>query len=198
MVPAWFWLHAHQQQSGCGGTDRMDSGCALGHTVMSGFSGIHTQQVHLEKPELFSVSEVKGLLYDECDTAEECFSVCKARVQRRKHGHVKTHSAPLFPLQITPQPSIVFQNICGHFNFTVTSLPPPHVCGCTCLLWHVASSQLVLVQDSIFRSASYHKNVWRNTAPLFIFVLITQNTTVPVICISHMPSTQRSRTKWSS
>lgn len=50
---------------------------AMRHIVMSGLSGIHTQQVHLEKPETFSVTGVKGLLCDECDAAEECIGVFK-------------------------------------------------------------------------------------------------------------------------
>lgn len=40
---------------------------------MTGFLGIHTHLVHLEKPEMVSVTEVKDILYDECDPAEECF-----------------------------------------------------------------------------------------------------------------------------
>lgn len=59
---------------------------------MSGLSGIHTHQVDLVKPEMFSVSGVKDILYDECDPAEECFTVCIAHVQRRKHGSVKIHT----------------------------------------------------------------------------------------------------------
>lgn len=42
---------------------RMHAGCALEHTVMSGLSGIHTHRVHLEKPGMFSVSEVKDRTY---------------------------------------------------------------------------------------------------------------------------------------
>ena len=59
-------------------------GFALEHAVTSGLSGIHTHRVHLEKPELFSVTS--------CDPAEECSGVCIAHVQRRKHGHVKVHT----------------------------------------------------------------------------------------------------------
>ena len=54
----------------------MHADCASERALMSGLSGIHTQRVHLEKPEILSVSEVKDIIYDECDPAEECFGVC--------------------------------------------------------------------------------------------------------------------------
>lgn len=43
-------------------------------TVMTGFSGILTHWAHLEKREMFGVSEVKDALYDEGYPTEECFA----------------------------------------------------------------------------------------------------------------------------
>lgn len=84
-----------------------------------------------EKPELFSVSGVKGRLCDECHTTEECFIVCTARVRRRKHGRVSLGVRRRFLFSVSAV--LVFQNICGHFDFTATSLPPPpHFSKCTC------------------------------------------------------------------
>lgn len=137
-----------------------------------------------EKPEMFSVSGGEGRLYDECDTTEECFRVCTARVQRRKHGRVKTHCAPVFPFQTRYQSSIVFQNICGHFDFTATSLPPPHVCECTCLLWHVASSHLVLFVRE--RCTFFLSWFWLHRTQLLLSSVIFL-----------MLSTHRSGAKWS-
>ncbi len=61
---------------------RMHAGCAWEHTVMSGFLGIHTRRGPVEKPEMFSVSEVKDIPYDECEPTEEFFRVCVAFVWR--------------------------------------------------------------------------------------------------------------------
>lgn len=150
------------------------AGCASEHAVMSGFSGIHTQRVHLEKPEMLSVSGVKDVLYDECDPAEECFSVCTAHVQRRKHGRVKIHTVHhCFPPQITPSITTALQNFCGHPDFTFTLLPPPPLLFAFApVLWHVASSQLVLAQRFHLYSTvspTCHKSVlWRKTV-LFSF-----------------------------
>lgn len=167
---AWFWSNTQWMQAVPWRT--------LSRQASQEF--IHNRFVW-EKPEMFTVGGVKGRLYEECDTTEECFSVCRARVQRRKHGRVKTHCAPVFPFfQTTSQSSsIVFQNIRGHFDFSATSLPPPHVC--TCLLW--LSRTLI-----IFMSATCHKKCVRECYTFFFFpflVLITQNTNVTVIC--HFP-----------
>lgn len=40
------------------------------HAVMTGFSGIHSHWVHVEKPEMFSVSGAKDVLHDECHPTE--------------------------------------------------------------------------------------------------------------------------------
>lgn len=78
------------------------------------------------------------------------------------------HCFPLFRSRLCPRlcPEIFVVIVFCFFNVT-SLLPPPHVCECTCLLWRVASSQLVLVQDFIFMSATCHRNVWRSTALFF-------------------------------
>lgn len=102
----------------------MHAGFALEHAVISGFSGIH-----LEKLEIFSVSEVKGIPHDECHPAEECFSVCIALVQRRMHGPVKIHTVHHCFLLCSRS-----ENVCGHLDFTFSLLPPPLVSSFTPVL----------------------------------------------------------------
>lgn len=105
-----------------------------------------------------------------------------------------THCAPLFPLQINSD--CVSKTSFGHLIS-----PPRYFLLLFCLLshlslWRAASSQLVLVQHcylySTVSTACHRSVAWRKTALFFAPVLITQNTTVTVSYMSHMPSSQRS------
>ncbi len=133
-----------QSDSGDRQAGRMHAGCASEHAVMSGFLRIHAHQVPAEKPEMLSVSEVKDVPYDECDPAEEFFSVCIALVQRRKHRPVKknklcTTVSSADHVQVTT----VFRKFprSSRFHLHVTSSSSTRVCFCTCLcdVWPVYS-----------------------------------------------------------
>lgn len=140
-----------QSDCGDGQIGRMHAGCALEHTVMSGFLRIRTHQVPAEKPEMLSVSEVKDIPYDECDPAEEFFSVCIALVQRRKHGPVKKHTVH----QCFLRGSCPSHNCVQKFLWVVSISPWCYFLLLSCLLshlslWRVASLQLVFGSALLF------------------------------------------------
>lgn len=160
-------------------------------STLASFLGIHTHLVHLEKPEMLRVSEVKDTLHDECELIEECFG--KRGESKDLWKKLTVHHCFLlgsqfchkcvqnFPVVIVISPSCYF-------------LLLPHL---LCLLkhlslWSVLSAQLVLVQCfylySTVSAACHRTAVWRRNAPSFFPpapVLITQHTSVTVIYISH-------------
>ena len=129
------------------------------------------------------VTGLKDVLYDERDPAEECFhSLHCLLAEKKAQSCENTHCAPP---QIMPRSRLCAEIFCVPLGFTLPLLPPSLGFAFAPVLWHVATSQLVLVQHFYrcpTQSSAWHKGVaWRKTDFLFFSsVLLWQSK-----CCSH-------------
>lgn len=119
-------------------------------------------------------------------------------VRRRKHGPVKIHTVHhCFLLRSHLDRNCVLKISGGHLDFTLTLLPPPPPPVFAFAPVFVTWGEFAVGSDSpllfIFRSVC-NLSQGRCVSLPFAPDLITQNMTVTVICISHMPPAQRQRT----